>query len=442
MHSFQRDISILATVFKTWRSWKTSDFSGDLAQSVTKALGGFKGPLLKAGQLTAMVPDLLPKEFSSVLETLCQDAPPMGWPFVRRRMNSELGPNWNGFFQWFSPQASFSASLGQVHKARLRNGTLVACKLQYPDMDRVVDTDLRHIALISWLYQQAIHNSVDVQALRHELRSRLEEELDYVHEAQNMAWFQEIFHTHPEIHIPVYEPSLSTRRLLTMSWCEGVSLKSILETDPSERQVCPHHLGILLLRAWYTPFYKYGILHGDPHHGNFSYGSGKLNIMDFGCVRRFSPSFVKSVCTLYAGTLANNPYLLRQAYEEWGFKDLSPVIMEALGLWTQFIFKPFLTDRAERFDELASTETGKSIVIHIHSLLRQEGRLSLPPEFLIMDRVAVVLGSLLIRLRAKANWYQEMNELMTLFSLDMCENNQQQLLTLHTPQLSMPLQCS
>jgi predicted unusual protein kinase regulating ubiquinone biosynthesis (AarF/ABC1/UbiB family) len=420
-----RHLSVLKAAFTTWKLWEKSGLSPEMARYITKELGRFKGPLLKAGQLTAMVPDLLPKEFSSVLETLCQDAPSMGWPFVRRRMASELGPDWKNLFQFFSPEASFSASLGQVHQAGLQHGPLVACKLQYPGMDRIVDTDLRHIAIISWFYQKAVHNSVNVTAVQQELKSRLEDELDYVCEARHMAWFRDVFKNHEDIHVPLCYNHLSTRRLLTMSWCDGIPLKQILEGQPLENAPCPHKLGVLLLKAWYTPFYQYGLLHGDPHQGNFSYGSEGLNVMDFGCVRSFSPSFVHSVCTLYQGVLKNDSDVLRQAYEAWGFQNISITLMEALSLWTQFLFKPFLKDCSQSFDEVASTEKGKNLVVHIHSLLRQSGQLVLPPEFLIMDRVAVVLGSILIRLKAKANWHEQLHQLMDLFSQETCHAHQE-----------------
>ena len=141
------------------------------------ALGGLKGPLMKVAQLLSTVPDLLPKEYAEKLQQLQSDAPSMGSFFVKRRMKSELGINWQKKFHYFNNQASKAASLGQVHKAKLDNLNL-ACKLQYPDMISTVDADLKQLKIIFALYG-TWDKTIKTDDIYNELSQRLKEELDY-----------------------------------------------------------------------------------------------------------------------------------------------------------------------------------------------------------------------------------------------------------------------
>src|ERR1700740_3310809 len=117
------------------------------AEDLKTILGGLKGPLMKVAQFLSTVPDALPAEYATELAHLQANAPPMGWNFVRRRMGNELGTDWEGKFAPFGHEAPAAASLGQVHRARLHDGTDVACKLQYPDMPSTVEADLRQMRL-------------------------------------------------------------------------------------------------------------------------------------------------------------------------------------------------------------------------------------------------------------------------------------------------------
>jgi len=124
------------------------------AADLRAALGGIKGPLMKVAQLLATIPEALPEEYVRELIQLQADAPAMGWPFVRRRMMGELGPNWQTRFKSFEHIAARAASLGQVHRAVMLDGTVVACKLQYPDMGSAVEADLRQLRLAMGIYER------------------------------------------------------------------------------------------------------------------------------------------------------------------------------------------------------------------------------------------------------------------------------------------------
>jgi predicted unusual protein kinase regulating ubiquinone biosynthesis (AarF/ABC1/UbiB family) len=232
------------------------------AQGMTALLGSLKGPLMKVAQFLATVPGALPPEYADAFLQLQTNAPAMGWAFVRRRMASELGPDWQSRFAAFSPEASAAASLGQVHRAKDWQGNDLACKLQYPNMASAIQADLAQLKLVLSLYE-SWSQALDTAAIQEEIAVRLAEELDYRHEAQNIRLYQHIFANSEEIHIPDIFPELSTQRLLTLSWMTGTSLLHQENTPLDHRNL----LGRRLFMAWYKPLYQYGVIHGDPHPG-------------------------------------------------------------------------------------------------------------------------------------------------------------------------------
>ena len=292
------------------------------AELVLNALGGLKGPLMKVAQLISTVPDLLPKEYSDKLQQLQADAPSMGSFFVKRRMKSELGLNWQKKFKSFDVKAKRAASLGQVHKAKV-NDIDIACKLQYPDMLSTVDADLKQLKIIFSLYG-TWDKTIKTQDIYTELSQRLKEELDYKRELKNMLLYSNILKNEKFINIPKPIKKLSTNRLLSMTWLEGTPLMSWKESNQEIR----NHIAKILFNAWYIPFYKYGIIHGDPHPGNYQIthknnNFPSLNLLDYGCIRIFPSSFVGGVIDLYKAIRDNNEELAIKAYKAWGFKNLT-----------------------------------------------------------------------------------------------------------------------
>ena len=179
------------------------------AGELTAALGGLKGPLMKVAQLMATIPDALPDEYVHELKQLQADAPSMGWPFVRRRMASELGQDWRSKFTDFDREAAHAASLGQVHKASGPEGELYACKLQYPDMTAAVEADLNQLDLVFRIYART-DKAIDTRDIHAEISARLREELDYGREGKHMALYQEMLAEEDAVHVP--EGSLISRQ--------------------------------------------------------------------------------------------------------------------------------------------------------------------------------------------------------------------------------------
>jgi predicted unusual protein kinase regulating ubiquinone biosynthesis (AarF/ABC1/UbiB family) len=397
---------------------------GRHAAELTRALGGLKGPLMKVAQILSTIPDALPREYAQELSQLQADAPAMGWPFVKRRMASELGPDWQAKYGSFEKEAARAASLGQVHRATDKAGRRLACKLQYPDMSSAVEADLKQLKLIFSLYGR-YDGAIDTGEIHAELAARLREELDYEQEAKHLALYRRMLDGETGVAVPEVVPELSTRRLLTMSWLEGAPIMSVGEASQEVRNA----VAMNMFRAWYLPFYGYGIIHGDPHLGNYAVRPDQtLNLLDFGCIRVFPARFVGGVIDLYWALAREDEALAVHAYETWGFRNLTRDVIDTLNLWARFLYAPLLENRARRIQEAPSGEFGREVAEKVHGELKRLGGVTPPREFVFMDRAAIGLGAVFLRLKANLNWYELFHDLIRDFDVAALEARQSALL--------------
>jgi predicted unusual protein kinase regulating ubiquinone biosynthesis (AarF/ABC1/UbiB family) len=391
------------------------------ASDLKAALGGLKGPLMKAAQLISTIPDALPPEYARELAQLQANAPAMGWAFVRRRMATELGPDWQSKFAKFEREASFAASLGQVHRATLQDGIEAACKLQYPDMASALEADLNQLKLI-FAVGQRFDPAIRTDEIHAEITTRLREELDYRREARHVALYRHMLRDEAGVHVPEVVPSHSTDRLLTMTWLQGEPLlnwKSHSQEDKDQ-------LAVHMFRAWYVPFYSYGVIHGDPHLGNYTVRpDGSVNLMDFGCVRIFPPRFVRGSIELYRALMTDDMARAVAAYEDWGFSGLTHEMIAVLNRWAAFLYGPLMDDRPRRLTEGMIEGHGREMAQNVFGELRRMGGVRPPREFVFMDRAAIGLGAVFIHLRASINWHRLFESLIEGFDLDVLTRRQQ-----------------
>ena len=378
------------------------------ARLFRQALGSLKGPLMKVAQLLATIPEALPAEFAEELAQLQNEAPAMGWPFVRRRMAAELGPDWQARFGSFEREAAAAASLGQVHRATSLAGEPLACKLQYPDMASAVEADLSQLKMLFALHRQ-MSRAIDTTEIAGEIGARLREELDYLREVAHMRLYAAVLIDRPTIRVPEPVESLSTSRLITMQWLDGRKLLEFKQDDEDVRNLLCKHM----FDAWWRPFTSHGVIHGDPHLGNYTAweqdGQVKgLNLLDFGCIRVFPPSFVKGVVELYHGLQREDRDQIVHAYEIWGFKGLNDELIDILNVWARFIYGPLLTDKVMAISDGSSSaaQYGRQQAFTVHKQLKEKGPVRVPKEFVFMDRAAIGLGSVFIHLRARMNFHQ------------------------------------
>ncbi|HEY2532839.1 MAG TPA: AarF/UbiB family protein [Xanthobacteraceae bacterium] len=389
------------------------------AGTLSLALGRLKGPLMKVAQLMATIPDLLPPEYAAELQKLQSEAPPMGWAFVKRRMMAELGAGWEKKFQSFEHHPAAAASLGQVHRARSLDGAPLACKLQYPDMQSAVEADLKQL---EWLLavRRRLDRAIDTSEIGKEIGARVREELDYRREAKHVALYRAMLDGVANVRVPRAWPALSTGRLLTLDWLEG----SRLLTHKNDPLAVRNALAAAMFTAWWFPFSRFGVIHGDPHLGNYTVFAGDsapagINLLDYGCIRIFAPKFVQGVVDLYHGLLHDNDDLIIGAYQTWGFRRLSRDLIDTLNIWARFIYAPLLDDRVRTIaDGVAPAEYGRREAFRVHQALKQKGPVTVPREFVFMDRAAVGLGAVFLHLRAELNFYRLFNEAIEHFALD------------------------
>ncbi|MBV8827353.1 MAG: AarF/ABC1/UbiB kinase family protein [Hyphomicrobiales bacterium] len=388
------------------------------AAELTAALGGLKGPIMKVAQLLSTIPDVLPPEYTTELAKLQSQAPPMGWAFVKRRMSAELGSDWQKKFASFEHHPAAAASLGQVHRAQAHDGALLACKLQYPDMQSAVEADLQQL---EWLF--AIHRRMDpaivTTEIAKEIGARVREELDYRREAKHVSLYRAMLADVQTIRVPRVWPELSTGRLLTLDWLEGRLLLDHTKSDLPAR----NRIATAMFTAWWFPFSRFGVIHGDPHLGNYTIftedgAPAGLNLLDYGCIRIFAPKFVGGVVDLYNGLLTDDDDLVVHAYETWGFRGLSRELIKALNIWARFIYGPLLDDRVRTIaDGVKPSEYGRREAFQVHRVLREKGPVMVPREFVFMDRAAIGLGGVFLHLQAELNFHQLFNEAIESFSL-------------------------
>ena len=380
------------------------------AADLREALGGLKGPIMKVAQILSTIPDALPPEYADELAGLQADAPAMGWLFTRRRMASELGPDWQSRLKSFSREAVSAASLGQVHKAEDLDGHQLAMKLQYPDMASAIDADLRQLRLVFQLYER-YDSAISTGDIYDELSERLREELDYKREASNLALYHHMLKDEDCVCLPDYRSDLSTSRLMTMSWLDGTRIMPFLETNPS--QDVRNVIARKMFRVWYVPFYYYGVIHGYPHLGNYSLANDhRINLMDFGSIRLFRPDFVGGVIDLYRALRDNDPDLAVHAYESWGFHGLDKDAIDVLNMWAEFIYAPLLEDKVRPIQALRNGSAGRELAGKVHGELKRIGGIRPPREFVLMDRAAVGLGSVFMHLGAEVNWHNLFHDLI------------------------------
>ncbi len=385
------------------------------AADLTAALGGLKGPLMKVAQILSTIPDAMPREYTLELAQLQSNAPQMGWPFVKRRMAAELGADWQSRFTEFGHEAAAAASLGQVHRAVGLDGHRLACKLQYPDMASVVEADLRQLKVIFGLYG-AYDRAIDTSNIHEEIAERLREELDYEREGRHMTLYGRMLAEEPGVHVPEVVPELTTKRLLTMGWLDGKRILSVVDQPPEVR----NQVAMNMFHAWYVPFYNYGVIHGDPHLGNYTVRDGdhSINLLDFDCIRVFPPRMVKGVIDLYHAIDRGDEAMAVAAYETWGFTNLTKEAVAVLNIWARFIYAPLLENRARSIDETNSGMYGREVAEKVHGELKRIGGVTPPREFVLMDRAAIGLGSVFLHLKAEVNWHRLFHNLVEDFDVD------------------------
>jgi predicted unusual protein kinase regulating ubiquinone biosynthesis (AarF/ABC1/UbiB family) len=273
-------------------------------------------------------------------------------------------------------------------------------------MQSAVETDLANMRTVMAVGRR-LFGAIDTREIGEEISERIREELDYEREARAMALYRGFFAGRDDIVAPEPVLELSTGRLLTMQWLEGRGLLDFV----GESQETRDRIARLLFEAWWTPLIRIGVIHGDPHLGNYTFAGGtageaaRLNLLDFGCIRIFPPSFVTGVLRLRRALIDDDFEAQVEAYRIWGFTDVRRELVESLNIWARFIYGPLLDDRVRTVaDGVDAGSYGRREAFQLKQALDRQGPVTIPREFVFMERAAIGLGAAFLRLGASMNW--------------------------------------
>jgi predicted unusual protein kinase regulating ubiquinone biosynthesis (AarF/ABC1/UbiB family) len=380
------------------------------AEQVVATLGQMKGALMKVGQLASFVDDGMPEPVRQALSQLQQDVPPMSPELAAGVVREELGDSPERVFAEWDPVPIAAASIGQVHRAMTRDGRAVAVKVQYPGIGEAVEADLANLDLARFA-MPLFWRSMDAEAVTVELRERLTEELDYVKEASNQRLFASWYEGHPFIHVPCVVDEVSTRRVLTTDLAAGARFTELEGWPQEERDLAAE----TIYRFVYRSLYRFYGFNGDPHPGNYLFRrGGQVTFLDFGLIRRFTEA---EIHTLLAPGRAlvfhpGDDHALRKAAEEagWLLPD-APVADEDAAEYAALFWRLVAEDEPFTVTAEYATRFTRQFLFDRESFGDVLRWTTVPPAYVILQRINLGLIAILGRLNATANFRRIAEEL-------------------------------
>jgi predicted unusual protein kinase regulating ubiquinone biosynthesis (AarF/ABC1/UbiB family) len=382
------------------------------AARTTATLGQLRAGALKLGQMASFLElEAIPAEYralyQSELAKLREHAPPISWPLARQVLEEEWGAAPGSVLAELSQQPAAAASIGQVHRGRLKDGREVAIKVQYPRVGDALDADLKAMALILRIAQRSAPG-LDAREAAAELRTRLMEELDYEREAEHQGAYARAYDGHPFIRVPWVVPELTGRRVLVSEWAEGAHFEQIRDLPQPERD----RFAEILVRFYIGQLDVVGRLNGDPHPGNYVLrADGVVVFLDFGAVKVLDSSYRRHQVDNTRAYIMRDRELLLRSMQRGGFIadaiDVDPdVLMRMLAANDGWL----LDDRARTFDTDFIRQRVKAIAgadPDVHYLMRHQ---RLPAEELWNRRMLLGLLAVLGQLNVTGSWSHIMRE--------------------------------
>jgi predicted unusual protein kinase regulating ubiquinone biosynthesis (AarF/ABC1/UbiB family) len=367
-----------------------------------------KGAFMKLTQMLSMRSDLLPPAALEVLATVQSSIPPMSYAVIRKQIMRELGAPPERLFARFEPEAFAAASLGQVHRAVLPTGEEVVVKIQYPGVEDTVVQDLKNVRAllqaVARIGRDVMRQKIDPSELYAELEERLREELDYVNEAANLQRFRALFADDHEVVIPEPYPAFSSRRVLTMTALEGYPLQDILA--PGVDQPLKDWVAIKYFRVLWRQVFEFGVLHTDPHPGNYLVTHHpRLCMLDLGSVRTFPEAIRAAYVELSRAILANDETAMRDCFVRLGYLDPEddPAPMARI---MRIIFEPVLQD--QDYDPRQYKPVDRALEVAAIGISHRIFKT--PGHRLFLVRALIGLQSYIEQLGTVANWHRLFRE--------------------------------
>jgi predicted unusual protein kinase regulating ubiquinone biosynthesis (AarF/ABC1/UbiB family) len=383
------------------RESRRSDNLALNATRIAETLGELKGAAMKVGQMLSLQESVLPPEVAAVLRTLQKQAPPMSFEVVGKLLADQL-PDREKLFADFEPHAFAAASIGQVHRATLRDGRPVAVKVQYPGIDRVIEADLGNLRRVLKTLVSLVVN-VDFDPVWRELRARLLEELDYRREAETIRRMKQLHADVPDIVIPGVIDEATTNTVLTMEYVPGISPDEACSDRVS--QGARDQWGRVLFDFLLRGLLSHRFLHADPNLSNFAFlADGRVVVYDFGCVKEIPVRVARGYRDVCRAILANRVEDVPAAFVTMGIQtpDGRPLPPEMVAPGAQVFVELLRAEGGYRFGNEGSVyerffELGSANV-------RSRRRFKLPRDIVFVNRTLAGHFGNLSRLKARAPW--------------------------------------
>jgi predicted unusual protein kinase regulating ubiquinone biosynthesis (AarF/ABC1/UbiB family) len=354
-----------------------------------------RGVLIKIGQFLSSRVDILPEEYTDELSKLQDQVPPAPFSDIARRVTEELGPL-HEVFSSFEEEPIASASLGQVHKACLRDGDCIVVKVQYPGIEEVIAADIRTVSFIVRILR-VLYRHINLDVIFSEFSRIVQEELDYLQEGKNAETFARNFENNPRIQIPMVYWPFTTSKVLTLEYLEGIK---ITDFDAIDRAgIDRKEAARTLAEAYAQMFFVDGFFHGDPHPGNIFVRPGpEVILVDFGMVDRLTAPKKEGLRRAFTAVVDRDALGLVRALVDMGFmpltKDIQPIVH-----FVEKMFQKYRDISASEFKAMDIEEIGRDIT----DALQLSPSIQIPNDFILFGRVVGMLNGLGSRLDPETN---------------------------------------
>ncbi|MFN8102898.1 MAG: AarF/ABC1/UbiB kinase family protein [Acidimicrobiia bacterium] len=368
---------------------------------IVETLGNMKGVMMKFAQILSFAADGLPEELKTQLQTLQNQAPPMDFALVREVLREELGAEPEELFATFEREPTAAASIGQVHRGTLDDGTVVAVKVQYPGVAKAIRSDLDNAAMLTAVGKMIMPGR-DMAPFIEELRERVVEEIDYRIEAANQQAFVDLYRDHPFVVIPGVHHDLSTSRVLTMEWIDGFGFREALELPVEDRR----DLAEKIWRFVFDSLNRAYMFNGDPHPGNYLFlEDGRVAFLDYGCVKYFDAGHIERLRRFLEVLRDGTPEEFMDVLEEDGFLTRGgrrKVPVDELYPYFKDMWAPTAVDADFEFTQ----EWVSATTMNPMDQLGPMRYLQPPPGQLFLMRINIGLHAIFAKLGAKMNVYR------------------------------------
>lgn len=382
----------------------SSPIPPQVAEKMVKVMGELKGPWMKIGQYMSLNDTYTDDDFFQAFSSLQYESPSMSFYFTKMQIEKELGKSPEQIFKSFGRKPIGAASIGQVHEAYLNSGVKVAVKVQYPDMDKIIKSDLTTLK-VSLMPLKMFYKG-KIEPLLDEVEGVLINELDYTKEAENLETFRQFYKDNENIVIPEYIPELSTKKVLTMKFIEGKPFENTIK-DNNLTQEQRNHIGKIMLHSLWKQLFELNMVHADPHPGNFLLvDDNKLGLLDFGCVKKFDKDFIRDYKSFIKSIIIKDSQGIRDAYVKLGFVSANETDkLDALEEFSEFMALPYLNK--DEFDLAQNLHKLKEGQVEFKKMADKVG-FRLPKDFIYLNRTLFGIGMILFKLRVSINFYTEM----------------------------------